>query len=264
MIWLRLLIAVIALTISSDLSAWAQPQMQVNSPEGFYDCNGIANGTNERDPVNDCCFRSQMVFCGGCKDNRRPCEKDLRFGCGTPANPDNNGTCCFDNQKVCGKCYYTKQGCESTHGCGTSVTDVGCGCGNPKGACGCNLSIVDRGCGCGKPAPGECGCNLSVVKVCDTCGGTMGGCGRCSGCRSCDVSRCQDPGTGCNPAYQCSGSTRIGHGARAVRIGHISPVRGSGYLYSTNPDAEPPLAPGGCVSHSRANYICNDGTMVPG
>ncbi len=76
MIWLRLFIAAIALTISSDLSAWAQqPKMQVNSPEGFYDCKGVANGENKRDPVNDCCHPTQMVFCGRCADSRSPCER---------------------------------------------------------------------------------------------------------------------------------------------------------------------------------------------
>ena len=259
MIWLRLFIAVIALTISSDLSAWAQPQMQVNSPEGFYDCNGIANGTNQRDIEQKCCLPSQQTFAGHCKRcaGKKECEDVPQFGCFTAATKDINGTCCFDNQKDCGKCYYKRQGCESFPGRG-----------------------------CGQIAQGECSCDLSIKKVCDKCNytmqgcesvrgcgnidtvcgsctGTMGGCGRCSGCRSCDVSRCQDPGTGVNPAYQCSGSDRLGHGVRAVRIDHISPVRGSRYLYSTDPDAEGPLKPGSGFNHSRTNYICNDGNMVP-
>ena len=281
MIWLRLFIAVIALTISSDLSAWGQPQkqinrnsrsrsissapsasaapqvsapsastqpqqMQVNSPEGFYDCKGIANGANERDPVNDCCFRSKMNFCGRCVDNRSPCEKQSDKWCGTGAtNPDQRCGCGLPGLvQVCGVCGYSMRGCESQRGCGN--IDTVCGRCGPMQGC---ESV--RGCG-------------NIDTVCGSCTGTMGGCGRCEGCRSCDISRCQDPGTGCNPAFQCSGSTRLGHGGRAVRITHTSPVRGSGYLYSTNPDAEPPLAPGGCVNHSRANYICNDGTMVPG
>ena len=134
MIWLRLLIAVIALTISSDLSAWGQT-MQVNSPEGFYDCKGVANGANIRDGTNysdNCCFRSQMVFCGACGDHRSFCEKqtgvcgapdpvcdkcgytmqgcesDSRFGCNTTARKDTSGTCCFDSQKVCGQCNGSK------------------------------------------------------------------------------------------------------------------------------------------------------------
>ena len=246
MIWLRLLIAVIALTISSDLSAWAQPQMQVNSPEGFYDCNGIANGANERDPVNDCCFRSQMNFCGRCRDNRNECQRLSAVWCGTNADlKDSRCGCGLPGLvQVCGVCGYSMRGCESQRGCGN--IDTVCGRCGPMQGC---ESV--RGCG-------------NIDTVCDSCTGTMGGCGRCSGCRSCDVSRCQDPGTGVNPAYQCSGSDRLGHGVRAVRIDHISPQRGSKHLYSTNPDAEPPLKPGSGFDHSRTNYICNDGTMVPG
>ena len=78
MIWIRLFIALIALTISSDLSAWAQTQ--VNSPEGFYDCNGIANGKKVRDRTQykDCCLPSEMVYCGGCVDHRSFCEKQTQ------------------------------------------------------------------------------------------------------------------------------------------------------------------------------------------
>ena len=136
MIWLRLFIALIALTISSDLSAWAQPQMQVNSPEGFYDCKGVANGANKRDPFNGCCLPTQMVFCGGCVDNRNFCEKQTGV-CGMP-------------DRVCDKCNYYMTPCETQlNQCG-ATPDVGCGCGKPAaGACGCNLSIVNQGCGCG-------------------------------------------------------------------------------------------------------------------
>ena len=199
MIWLRLFIAAIALTISSDLSAWAQTQ--VNSPEGFYDCKGIANGANIRDRNKTlCCLQGQQVcnqcfytkqgcepqfgcdtlakkdiYGTCCFDNQKDCGKcyytkqgcEPQFGCDTLARKDINGTCCFDNQKDCGKCYYTKQGCESTHGCGTSVTDVGCGCGNGKSCYGCdnvaNSGKVNTNCGCGNPAAGACGCNLNIT-----------------------------------------------------------------------------------------------------
>ena len=140
MIWLRRFIAIIALFIFSALSAWAQTQ--VNSPEGPYDCTGVANGLKERDKTQykDCCLPTQMVFCGGCVDHRTTCEKDPYFGCSTDA----------------------------------TINDWRCGCGRP--------GLVDYNCGCGNPAPGECGCNLSVVKVCGECGYTMQGCESISGC----------------------------------------------------------------------------------
>ena len=167
MIWLRLFIALIALTISSDLSAWAQPQMQVNSPEGFYDCKGVANGANKRDPFNGCCLPTQMVFCGGCVDNRNFCEKQTGV-CGMP-------------DRVCDKCNYYMTPCETQlNQCG-ATPDVGCGCGKPAaGACGCNLSIVNRGCGCGQPAAGACGCNLSIVNRGCGCGKPKAGACGCN------------------------------------------------------------------------------------
>ena len=182
MIWLRLLIAVIALTISSDLSAWAQPQMQVNSPEGFYDCKGVANGANIRDGTNysdNCCFRSQMVFCGACGDHRSFCEKQTGV-CGTPTTPDRSNRCCDAHPFPCNDCNRPSMTfCESQlNQCG-ATPNVGCGCGQPAaGECGCNLSIVNRGCGCGNPAAGECGCNLSIVNRGCGCGNpAAGACG---------------------------------------------------------------------------------------
>ena len=280
MIWLRLLIAVIALTISSDLSAWGQPQkqinrnkrgrtissaplasaapqvsapsastqpqqMQVNSPEGFYDCNGIANGANERDPVNDCCFRSQMNFCGRCRDNRSPCEKQSDKWCGTGAtNPDQRCGCGLPGLvQVCGVCGYSMRGCESQRGCGN--IDTVCGRCGPMQGC---ESV--RGCG-------------NIDTVCGSCTGTMGGCGRCEGCHSCSFNwGCQDAGTGCNPAYSdpsqaCPGSGSIGHGATITKIIHTSFQRGTGYLWSTNVGAEQ-LS---CFTQSFQTYTCNDGTL---
>ena len=173
MIWLRLFIAVIALTISSDLSAWAQPQMQVNSPEGFYDCKGIANGTNQRDIEQKCCLPSQQTFAGHCKRcaGKKECEDVLQFGCFTAATKDINGTCCFDSEKDCGKCYYKRQGCESFPGRG-----------------------------CGQIAQGECSCDLSIKKVCDKCNYTMQGCESISGCGN--IAQVPSPTVGC-PTTRC-------------------------------------------------------------
>ena len=119
MIWLRLLIAVIALTISSDLSAWAQPQMQVNSPEGFYDCKGFANGPNTRDREGGCCLPSQQTEapCFRCKPPNF-CESLLNQ-CGTTATRDKNDNCC-DMTK-----------CETELNLCGATADVDCGCGKP-------------------------------------------------------------------------------------------------------------------------------------
>ncbi len=217
MIWLRLFIAVIALTISSDLSAWGQPQkqinrnkrgrtissapsasaapqvsapsastqpqqMQVNSPEGFYDCNGIANGANQRDIEQKCCLPSQQTFAGHCKRcaGKKECEDVPQFGCFTAATKDINGTCCFDNQKDCGKCYYTRQGCESFPGRG-----------------------------CGQIAQGECSCDLSIKKVCDKCNYTMQGCESISGCGN--IAQVPRPTVGC-PTTRCRQVPSNNHG----------------------------------------------------
>jgi hypothetical protein len=177
MVWLRLFIAAIALTISSDLSAWGQTQ--VNSPEGFYDCKGIANGANIRDRNKTlCCLQGQQV-CNQCFYTKQGCEP--QFGCDTLAKKDIYGTCCFDNQKDCGKCYYTKQGCEPQNGCGNTAEAQcgGCNLGNTAasyacGKCGDNTSClgcdgvpfsgkVNTNCGCGQPAAGVCGCNLNIT-----------------------------------------------------------------------------------------------------
>jgi len=178
MIWLRLFIAVIALTISTDLSAWAQPQqMQVNSPEGFYDCKGIANGANKRDGTSfrDCCLLTEMVFCGGCKDRRSDCEKQSVGWCGTGADKDINQVCCLPSDHTyephCGKCNYTKQGCESFPGRG-----------------------------CGQIAQGECSCDLSIKKVCGKCNYTKQGCESISGCGN--IAQVPRPTVGC-PTTRC-------------------------------------------------------------
>jgi len=176
MIWLRLFIAVIALTISSDLSAWAQT-MQVNSPEGFYDCKGIANGANKRDGTSfrDCCLLTEMVFCGGCKDRRSDCEKQSVGWCGTGADKDINQVCCLPSDHTyephCGKCNYTKQGCESFPGRG-----------------------------CGQIAQGECSCDLSIKKVCGKCNYTKQGCESISGCGN--IAQVPRPTVGC-PTTRC-------------------------------------------------------------
>ena len=261
MIWLRLLIAVIALTISSDLSAWAQPQMQVNSPEGFYDCKGIANGANDRDPEGGCCLQSERTEapCFLCIYKPNFCDKQTGV-CRTTTTADMNKRCCDAHPFPCNDCNRpTMTFCElQLNQCNTTATPD-----KNNTCCSAHPSPCND---CKRPSMTPCETELNqcgATAVCGKCGGTMGGCGRCEGCHSCDVSRCQDPGTGVNPAYQCSGSDRLGHGVRAVRIDHISPQRGSQHLYSTDPDAEAPLKPGSGFNHSRTKYICNDGTMVP-
>jgi len=141
MIWLRLFIAAIALTISSDLSAWGQT-MQVNSPEGFYDCKGLANGANERDGTSysdNCCLPTEMKFCGACGDHRRTCEKQTGV-CGAP-------------DPVCNKCNYTMTTCEAQlNQCDTTANlDL-------KGNC-CDASrIVCGQCNGSKPAVPKIAC----------------------------------------------------------------------------------------------------------
>ena len=206
MIWLRLFIAVIALTISSDLSAWGQPQkqinrnkrgrtissapsasaapqvsapsastqpqqMQVNSPEGFYDCKGIANGANDRDPEGGCCLQSERTeapcflciykpnFCDKqtgvcrttttadmnkrccdahpfpCNDCNRPtmtfCELQLNQ-CNTTATPDKNNRCCSAHPSPCNDCNRPSMTfCELQLNQCGATADVGCGCGKP-------------------------------------------------------------------------------------------------------------------------------------
>ena len=162
MIWLRLFIALIALTTSSALSAWAAP-LQVNSPEGFYDCAGIANGTTVR---TDCgcgqpasstyaCLRcGDNISCLDCRGVPFGTTPKTDCGCGAPAS----------SSYACRRCGDTTS-CLDCRGVPFGTTpNTNCGCGQPAaGACGCNLSIVNRGCGCGKPAPGACGCNLSIT-----------------------------------------------------------------------------------------------------
>ena len=181
MIWLRLFIAVIALTISSDLSAWGQPQMQVNSPEGFYDCKGVANGPNDRDINQVCCLPSDHTYephCGKCNYVKINCEP--QFGCNTPVTKDRRGTCCPDNQKVCNQCGYTMQGCESFPGRG-----------------------------CGQIAQGECSCDLSIKKVCGKCNYTKQGCESISGCGN--IAQVPRPTVGC-PTTRCRQVPSNNHG----------------------------------------------------
>ena len=181
MIWLRRFIAIIALFIFSALSAWAQTQ--VNSPEGPYDCTGVANGLKERDKTQykDCCLPTQMVFCGGCVDHRTTCEKDPYFGCGTDATIN-----------------------DSRCGCGRpGLVDYNCGCGNPAPVCG-KCGYTKQGCesvrGCGQTAQGECSCDLSIKKVCDKCNYTMQGCESISGCGH--IAQVPRPTVGC-PTTRC-------------------------------------------------------------
>ena len=312
MIWLRLFIAVIALTISSDLSAWGQPQkqinrnkrgrtissapsasaapqvsapsastqpqqMQVNSPEGFYDCNGIANGANERDPVNDCCFRSQMNFCGRCRDNRSPCEKQSDKWCGTGAtNPDQRCGCGLPGLvQVCGVCGYSMRGCESQRGCGN--IDTVCGRCGPMQGC---ESV--RGCG-------------NIDTVCGSCTGTMGGCGRCSGCKDCKTFRCSrtkgsywpmfhNTGTNCGSAFELPNNTggpvNPGHGQQFYRVPLFSQpdpkkaalqkcypegpatcadTNKSGWIYATNNAGELVTIE---EESGKKSCTCNDGTIT--
>ena len=260
MIWLRLFIAVIALTISSDLSAWGQT-MQVNSPEGFYDCKGIANGANVRDREGGCCLPSEKTEapCFLCNYPHNFCEKQTGV-CRTTTTADMNKRCCDAHPFPCNDCYRPSMTfCETQlNQCG-ATPNVGCGCGNPAPNA-CDSCTGDRSCyGCDGVA------KSGKTVVCDTCGGTMGGCGRCGGCLSCSFNwGCQDAGTGCNPSYSdpsqaCPGSGSIGHGATITRINHGSIVRRTGYLWSTNPYDPPEEL--SCFTQSFQTYTCNDGTL---
>ena len=140
MIWLRLFIAAIALTISSDLSAWAQTQ--VNSPEGFYDCKGIANGATVRTDCGCGAPASSTYACRRCGDNISCLDcRGVPFGttpntdcgCGAPASSSYACRRCGDNTSCLG--------CDGVPFSGKVNTN--CGCGNPAaGACGCNLNIT--------------------------------------------------------------------------------------------------------------------------
>lgn len=230
-------------------------------------------------------------FCQYCKPQPLRCSPDMSgldcFSCGEvtkealrcnpalksecPASVDHrkdiNGKCCYLEQMTCDKCHYTKQGCEWTHGCNTSVKDLGCGCGKGTQCYDCagvpNGTARDEGCGCG--AGRRCyGCDSipNSGKVDEGCG-----CGQGRGCleKPCSFNwGCQDPGTGCNPAYSdpsryCPGNGTIPHNGTLYMIRHISHHRGTGYLWSTNPNGEQ-LS---CFQHSIQAYRCNNGILVP-
>ncbi len=217
--------------------------------------------------------------CGEVTREALRCNPVLKSEC--PASvehrKDKNGKCCYPEEMTCDKCHYTKQGCEWTYGCNTSVKDLGCGCGNGTQCFDCkgtaNGTAMDLGCGCGKGL--KCyGCDgvkdSGKTVVCGVCGGQMGPCG-CSACppppASCSFNwGCQDPGTGCNPAFSdpsqdCPGKGTIPHNGTLYKITHRSHQRGTGYLWSTNP-----YGPGeqlGCFQHTISNWKCNNGTLVP-
>jgi len=172
MIWLRLFIAVIALTISSDLSAWAQPQqMQVNSPEGFYDCNGIANGATVR---TDCgCGQpaSSTYACLKCNDNTSclgcdgvPFSGKTDQGCGC-----DNGTRCYGcddvansgKTVVCGTCGGTMGECGRCEGC--SRCSFNWGCQDPAGPPDCNPAYSDPSQAC--PGSGSIGHGETITRI---------------------------------------------------------------------------------------------------
>ena len=151
MIWLRLFIAAIALTISSDLSAWAQT-MQVNSPEGFYDCKGFANGANVRDIEGGCCLPSEQTEATHCRRCRGKIGCEPQNGCGNDAQAECGG-CNLGNTAAsyaCGKCNDNTSclsGCDNKpYSTKTTVCGV---CDGSFNACG-DCSSTDQGCGCGK------------------------------------------------------------------------------------------------------------------
>lgn len=242
---LAFFVALLCATCALGVPAASAQSLTVQSPENPVDCAGVQFGPNRFDSnrPRKCCLPGQMV-CGKCDYTKTACENV--FGCDTPATPDRTGTCCFSHQKTCNRCYYSMVGCEPSHGCDTSVTNKGCGCGNETSCFGCD-GVANSG----------------KKVMCGTCGGTMGGCGRCEGCRSCSFNwGCQDPGTGCNPAYSdpskyCPGNGSIGHGSKITKIIHGSIRRGTGYLWSTNVNNE--LL--SCFTHSFQTYTCNDGTL---
>jgi len=104
----------------------------------------------------------------GSAENPRDC-KGVDFGGNIK---DSIGGCCMPGEIQCQRCYYQMSECERSHGCFTTVKNLGCGCGSPAPVCGkcgysmtecerslgCGTTAVNRGCGCGQPAPGPCGC----------------------------------------------------------------------------------------------------------
>ena len=159
MIWLRLFIAVIALTISSDLSAWAQTQ--VNSPEGFYDCKGFANGANVRDIEGGCCLPSEQTEATHCRRCRGKIGCEPQNGCGNDAQAECGG-CNLGNTAASYACGGCGDNTSCLSGCDNkpySTKTTVCGvCDGSFNACG-DCSTTDQGCGCGQLAPGPCGCS---------------------------------------------------------------------------------------------------------
>jgi len=237
MIWLRLFIAVIALTISSDLSAWGQSQMQVNSPEGFYDCKGVANGTNDRDINQKCCLPSEHTYephCGKCFYKKNVCEED--FGCGEP-------------DLVCNKCRYTMTPCEShVQRCGATV--VCDKCDYTMTTCETELN--------------QCGAKVDEDNNC--CRDDQKKCNRCNGCRSCSLnSHCQNPDgpTDCNPGYSdphatCPNTYTLSDGQEIWHISHDSHAQVTKYLWSSDISNEQLW----CFAHTITRWVCRDGEMA--
>ena len=238
----------------------AQPQ--VGSAENPRDCKGVDFGQNVRDSAGGCCLPSQ-IDCGICFYSRSACEQ--QFGCFTSVR--NLGCGCGNPAPVCFKCGYTKTACEQLLGCGTTATDQGCGCGGGTSCYGCdgiaNSGKTDVGCGCG----GGTSCYGCDGKANSGKTDVGCGCGQGRGCleKPCSFNwGCQDPGTGCNPAYSnpsayCPGNGTIPHNGTLYKITHRSHIRGTGYLWSTNPGGEQ-LS---CFAHSISTYKCNNGSLVP-
>jgi hypothetical protein len=207
--------------------------------------------------------------CGEVTREALRCNPVLKSEC--PASvehrKDKNGKCCYPEEMTCDKCHYTKQECEWTYGCNTSVKDLGCGCGKGTQCYDCagipHGTARNDGCGCGA-GRGCYGCDFvpNSGKVDEGCG-----CGQGRGCleKACSFNwGCQDPGPGCNPAFSdpsryCPGNGTIPHNGTLYKITHMSYQRGTGYLWSTNPNGEQ-LS---CFEHSISNYKCNNGNLVP-
>jgi hypothetical protein len=125
--------------------------MQVNSPEGFYDCKGIANGATVR---TDCgCGQpaSSTYACLKCNDNTSclgcdgvPFSGKTDQGCGC-----DNGTRCYGcddvansgKTVVCGTCGGTMGECGRCEGCRSCALNSHCQ--NPDGPTDCNPGYSD-------------------------------------------------------------------------------------------------------------------------
>ena len=165
MFWIRLFIAVTALTISSALSAWAAPQ--VTSPEGFYDCNGAASGLNKSDISGGCCLPGEQT-CNKCFYTKLECENE--FGCDTSAT--NQGCGC--NEPAPGACGCNRPNLTCNTPPKTLLDSINCACVCPTTClAGQTQNSTTCACSCPTTCPAgqtqnstTCACGCSASPAC--------------------------------------------------------------------------------------------------